>query len=485
MRSYIIALCVLSFHTVSYSQRVDSVSIPGQQNDPLQSTQNISSKSLDYVNDKYSKLSNSIQVQSEKVLKRMQEKEAKLQKKLQSIDSTKAKELFSNTKEKYQELQTKLTSTVDNKLQNPLKEYIPGLDSIQTLSKFLNQPTLNIPADKLEQIQGLSSQVKELQGKLQAANEIQSFIREREAQLKASLANTGLAKELLGFNKEVVYYQQRLTEYKELLHDKKKLEDKLLTTVRDLPVFQKFMEKHSYFAQLFPVSPNVGTPQALIGLQTRTDLQQGILQRFNGSGINPQQYVQQQFQTAQTLLKNVKDKLSSLNGSSNSLTIPDFKPNQEKTKKILDRLEYGFNLQNQGKNSFLPATTDVAFTLGYKISDTKVFGVGASYKMGWGTGLDNIRITSEGVGIRSYVDIKAKGSIWISGGFEYNYYQAFDNFQELKSMESWQRSALIGITKKYRVGKKKEGKIQLLYDLLQPKQAPLSQALKFRIGWAL
>ena len=245
------------------------------------------------------------------------------------------------------------------------------------------------------------------------------------------------------------------------------------------------MEKHSYFAQLFPVSPNVGTPQALIGLQTRTDLQQGILQRFNGSGINPQQYVQQQFQTAQTLLKNVKDKLSSLNGSSNSLTIPDFKPNQEKTKKILDRLEYGFNLQNQGKNSFLPATTDVAFTLGYKISDTKVFGVGASYKMGWGTGLDNIRITSEGVGIRSYVDIKAKGSIWISGGFEYNYYQAFDNFQELKSMESWQRSALIGITKKYRVGKKKEGKIQLLYDLLQPKQAPLSQALKFRIGWAL
>jgi hypothetical protein len=478
------------FFTVSYSQSMDT-SMQTQQQNALQSTNNIPSKSLSYINDKYNKLTKAVETQSEKLLKRMQDKEASLQKKLKGIDSTKAKELFSETQNKYQELQTKLKSSVDKTIANPLTEYIPDIDSIQTLMKFLNQPNTNIQGitgDKLQQILAVSGKLRELQARLQQANNIQSFIKEREATLKSALANTGLAKELLGYNKEVVYYQQRLTEYKAMLHDKKKLEEKLLATVRNLPAFQNFMQKHSYLAQLFRLPDNYGTPQALAGLQTRASIQQQLQERLgslsaSGGGMNPQQSMQQQIGAARQQMNVLKDKISKLGGGSSDMAMPDFKPNSQHTKSFLQRFEYGFNVQSEKSSYLLPITSDLALTLGYKLNDKSAIGIGAAYKLGWGNGLNPIHFTNEGIGLRSYSDIKLKGSIWISGGLEYNYLQRFNDFSYLKNIDVWQRSALMGLSKKYKVGKK-EGKMQVLYDFLAQMQVPPGQALKFRMGWS-
>jgi len=41
---------------------------------------------------------------------------------------------------------------------------------------------------------------------------------------------------------------------------------------------------------------------------------------------------------------------------------------------------------------------------------------------------------------------------------------------------------LIGLSRKYKVGKK-EGNMQLLYDFLYGRQTPPGTALKFRIGY--
>ena len=115
--------------------------------------------------------------------------------------------------------------------------------------------------------------------------------------------------------------------------------------------------------------------------------------------------------------------------------------------------------------------------------------------MGWGSGLQHgfkgIHLTNEGIGLRSYLDIKSpiksKGQllngVWISGGLEYNYLSSFRSLQELHSnIDVWQKSALLGISKKYKIGKK-EGNMQLLYDFLHNQQTPPGTALKFRVGW--
>src|SRR5262249_46220880 len=151
------------------------------------------------------------------------------------------------------------------------------------------------------------------------------------------------------------------------------------------------------------------------------------------------------------------------NSGGSDMVMPDFKPDQQRIRSFFQRLEYGFNIQSQPGQSFLPAISDIALTLGYKLSDNKRFGIGASYKIGWGNGFKDMHISSEGIGLRSYVDVKAKGSIWLSGGFEYNYLSSFRSVQDLhNNIDAWQRSALVGLSRKYKVGKK-EGNMQLLY----------------------
>ena len=94
-----------------------------------------------------------------------------------------------------------------------------------------------------------------------------------------------------------------------------------------------------------------------------------------------------------------------------------------------------------------------------------------------GNGLKDIRFSHQGVGLRTYIDIRIKGSFWISGGYEKNYMQAFSRFSQIND---WQKTALLGITKKLKLNKQKETKIQLLYDFFNRTNG--QQPLQFRYG---
>ena len=72
-------------------------------------------------------------------------------------------------------------------------------------------------------------------------------------------------------------------------------------------------------------------------------------------------------------------------------------------------------------------------------------GVGASYKMGWGSDIQHVAITGQGVGLRSFVQIAIKGGLSATGGFEYNYTTPFTSYQQLKQLQYWTKSGLIGL----------------------------------------
>jgi hypothetical protein len=103
--------------------------------------------------------------------------------------------------------------------------------------------------------------------------------------------------------------------------------------------------------------------------------------------------------------------------------------------------------------------------------------------MGWGKDIQHIDITHQGVGLRSFLEYKLKGSFWMSGGMEWNYRNSFNNVEELKNYTGWQQSALLGVSKKYKIGQKFKGNVQLLYDFLWKKQVPVTEAIKFRMGY--
>lgn len=452
----------------------------GQQVEETLSLDNLTEKSVGRVESEVSGIKDLIDKKSTSLLKKMKRHEEKLEKKLAAKDSLAAKQLFA--KNKYAELEAKLRVAGNT---GNLKEYIPGLDSLKTgsafIEKYSGKNALNPKVS--EKLTGLTKEVSALQDKLQQANEIRKYIKERKQQIKAVFEKHSLGKHLKQMNKEVYYYQQQISEYKSLLKDPKKLQDRILAGVRELPAFKEFMKKHSELAKLFRVPENYGTPESLAGLQTRVGVQAQLQQRFAGTNVNPQQYIGQQVNAAQAEMNRLKEKLKNIPGTSggSDMEMPDFKPNSQKTKSFWKRVEYGANVQSQRPNGFLPVTSDVALTAGYKLNDKSVVGIGAAYKVGWGKDWKNIKITHEGLGLRSYVDYKIKGGFWLSGGYEMNYNHSFTRIEILRQLDAWQQSGLIGIMKKTKIGKK-TNTVQLLWDFLSYRQVPRTPAIVFRVG---
>ena len=436
--------------------------------------------------------------QSQKYVRQMAKREARVKAKLYKIDSAKAIALFSASDAKYQSYLSNLQSGAPPSNSGATQQYLSSLDSLHTSLSFLqNNPSLLSSAKDVASLDQSLASVQQLQARFNQTGDIQQYVAQREQLLKSQLGSYGFGKELNGLNSQAYYYQQQLQQYKELLHDKAKLKQKAIDELTKLPAYQAFMQKNSMIAKLFGLPEGYESGSAITSLQTKGMVQQMISQlgggnaSANGSagassgGTGSAQFEQQQLNGAQASLGQLQNKVTQLalpSSTQGSLTMPDFQPNTQKTKTFLQRLEYGLQIQTQKSSIQLPTTANIGLKVGYKFSEKATAGIGASYILGLGNGLNHFGLSNQGVGLQSYFDIKAKSSIWITGGLEYNYFQAFSKFSQLKSINAWQQSGLIGIEKKYKLSPKRQGNLQLLYDLLYRQHTPFSQPILFRTG---
>lgn len=430
------------------------------------------------------KLEQELDKQTAKYFSKLQRQEQRLHKKLLKRDSTLAKELFPDIEGQYSKLK-KIPKNVDRYSQ----VYSSKLDSLTTALNFLKQSNPASPASN-PQVEQLLYQYKGLQDRLNASEQVKAYLKQRQELLKDKFQQLGMVKELKKFQKEVYYYQAQVREYKELLEDPSKIERQLLELALKVPEFKDFFARHSQLGQLFALPTSSGASTAsLQGLQTRASVQQLLQDRF-GTGADVSQMLQQNVQNAQGELSALKDKMNqftsgAVGNSRGELEQPHFKPNDQKTKSFLKRLEYGSNIQSQKARAYFPVTSDIGLSLGYKLNEKSIIGVGAAYKVGWGNGWRDIRISHQGVGVRSFVDWKLKGSFYVSGGYEMNYRSLFNSTDQLQDYSAWQSSGLVGLSKKYQVSKKLKGSVQLLWDFLSYRQVPQTQPILFRIGYSL
>ncbi|WP_209860751.1 hypothetical protein [Chitinophaga sp. OAE865] len=190
-----------------------------------------------------------------------------------------------------------------------------------------------------------------LKDKLAEAESIKAYIRERKQLLRQQLSQyAGFTKELQKMNKQVYYYSQQLMEYKQAFSDKRKAEQKAMEVIKQIPAFNDFMQRHSQLAGLFGIQGSTASAQNLEGMQTRSQVEQLIQQRL-GSGPNASAVVSQQMAEARSKFDELKSKFPDLD---NAAEMPDFKPSEMKTKRLLQRLEFGSNIQLQRSNKFFP-----------------------------------------------------------------------------------------------------------------------------------
>jgi hypothetical protein len=419
----------------------------------------------------------------------MMRQEQKMQQKLYKVDSNAARQLFAHTQDQYAGYLRKLRSDTAVTRSTLSGVYHPYLDSLQGSMSFLqNNPRLS---GNLPQVQAASAQLQTLESKMQVATDAQNFIQQRKQQLSnyisthVSLQNL-MSKPLGSLERQTYYYTQQLRQYKEMWDNPDRLIDQALSLLDKLPSFNNFMHANSQLAGLFGVPGGAASTANVAGLQTRDQVSQVIQDQVASGGPGGAGALQSDLGAAQGQLDTYKSKLASLGAGNGGMDMPAFKPNDQKTKSFLKRLQVGFNLQSTHNSYYLPMTTDLGLSLAYLLGHGNDVGIGASYKLGWGNGIRDIAFSSQGVGLRSFVDIKVKGSFSATGGFEYNYTTPQPVFRQYPRLREWTKSGLIGATKsistKMRAVKKTT--LSLLWDFLSYEQIPRTQPFLFRVGYS-
>jgi hypothetical protein len=462
-----------------------------QTDSTVQSLQHLSTKYITTVDNKIEKYSHRLSSKTEKTLVKLSRWENKIHSLLQKVNPEAAQKLFGEGQTTFSNLLQKLKEgkSIAEQYKTQYDEY---RDKLTTNLKYLQQQKEKLDDKLVKPVQEASKKVTELEQDVQNSEALEQFIKERKKQLlDESLKYIGKSKYLTKINKEAYYYVETLRNYKAIFSDKQKAEETALTILNKIPAFQKFVQQNSMLSSLFRMPGNGNTNNAanLAGLQTRAQMNSLIQERIAAGGPNAQAQIQQNIQQAQDELNKLKDKVLKSGNSSSDAELPPMGArglNMQKTKTFKQRLEFGSNLQFAKNNSLVPTTADIGLSLGYKLNDKSVIGLGASYKMGLGS-IQHISITHQGLGLRSFVDWKLKKQFFISGGYEMNRIPGIDGIQNLfsGSRGAWQQSGLIGISKKIAVKTKffKGTKLQLLYDMLHSQHVPVSQPVLFRIGY--
>lgn len=458
--------------------------------EPLGQTATIPSSFIDKIQANAAKLNRRLTRQTERYVAKMKNSEAGLKKELYKMDSNATKNLFlSDPRQQYDSLLSKFRSGRPSGLKNSTQtSYLPYADSLQGSLTFLSKNPQLLKGSGAANIQPGLDDINQLQNKLQAADQIKQYVRERKAQIKAYLLQfahlpPGVSTIYSDYNKDLYYLGQQLNTYKELLNNPDQLLIKTLSVLDQVPSFQVFMKSNSILSALIPSpSPGASLPDAS-GLQTKAQISDIVQARLTSS--NAASVLSQNAADGESALGQLRDKVMKNGSSGSDVDMPDFKPNNLKTKTIWQRLEYGTNLQTQHSNYFVPTTTDLGLSVGYRISEKNTIGLGASYKFGWGQDIKHINMSSQGASLRSFLEVMIKSGFSADGGFEYNYQPVSNaHFTDFNPAD-WQSSGLIGVGKTISTHSSvfKKTKLQVLWDFLSYEQIPRTNPIKFRIGY--
>ncbi|QCR24498.1 hypothetical protein C1N53_20475 [Pontibacter sp. SGAir0037] len=412
--------------------------------------------------------------QTRRYLDRVARREERLRKRLLREDSLRARELFpGDAAARYRRLAETPAGS------DPYARVYTGhLDSLTTALRFLEEGGVSGTA----QAQALSS-LEALQERLDRTDHIRQALEQRERELLERLQGTGLSGRLKPLRKQVYYFGAQADELQKSVSEPGRLEAALLRQLAKDPRFQSFFQARSQLGGIFNLQ-GTGPEAAKPGIQTLTSVGEALRDRFGEAGgdlLEP--------------FRETQERLGSLLGQGGGIGPSEaeahgFRPNGQRARPLLQRLEYGFNVQSQGARHALPASSELGGWLGYRLHDRASAGLGASYRLGWGSGIRDLRLSHQGLGLRTYGEYRLGGRYLAYAGYELNHRPGprravLPPAAGDTAGGRWQPSGLAGLAVKYRLRGSARGSMQLLWDFLSYRQAPRTQAVLLRVGYQL
>jgi hypothetical protein len=463
---------------------IASLYCEAQADSVLQSLQQVPLRYIKDVDKKIDKYQHRITNKTIKTLEHLSKWENKIKPILQKVNPEATTRLFGDDQLTFSSALEKYKKGEAIVVEQRIK-YDEYKDKLSTSLGYLAQQKDGLDNKIINSANKAKLKIDKLQEQEANTEAIEQFIKERRKQLiDQSIQYIGNSKYLQKISKENYYYFETLKNYKELFHDKKKAEETTLIILNKIPAFKKFVQQNGMLSQLFGASSVSGAAVNLAGLQTRLSVNALIQNQIASGGPNASEQIIHNLEAAKAQLSILKDKILKSGGSSSNNDVPDFKPRQTKTQTIEQRLEKGFNVQFAKNNNLLPTTADIGLHIGYKMNDKSIIGIGVSYKVGIGS-IQQISISHQGLGLRSYTDWRLKKQFYLTGGYEVNYNAQFKRMEQLRNYSGWQTAGLLGLSKKIDIKTKlaKGTKFSLFYDIFAKKHRPISQPVLFRIGY--
>ena len=443
----------------------------------------ISSRYIKTLDKKLNKYYSRLYHKSIRTLEHLSDYENRLHSILLKSNPELAKKLFSSDQETFASLLLKIRSKADfgknlnldfNEFEDKLKTNLQFL-----ASEKVNQ-NLKVPKSILDGKETLSKVDYEIEN----GNKIRELIKVRRKQLIEHTEDLLVKKYLCEINKEAFYYNSTLKNYQDLFSDENKVEKLAFDVLKKSKLFNEFFKQNSQLASLFRVPSNFGSVST-VGYQTRLSVNEILQERVLAGGMNANNQISQNISLAQSKVKDIKEKLLKWGGNSD-VDIPNFKPNNQKTKTFLQRIEVGIDVQSQKINSVSSKINDIGISIGYLINDKITVGVGSSYKMTLGA-FQHLKLSNQGVSLRSFMDLIVKKQFFISGGIELNHLSEFQSMSQFRFNKFWVYSGLLGLEKQTVFSTKflKGTNVKLLYDFLAKTHNPSTPSFVFRVGYKI
>jgi|688.fasta_scaffold05290_13 hypothetical protein len=453
----------------------------GQHDSSLLVLSELPNKYFKEVDKKIDVYSNRITGKTEKTLLKLSRWEKKIQVALEKVNPGAAQRLFGPGRTTFSSMLAKYQSGTGI-VEKSKARYDSYRDKLTTSLKYIEAKKTYLDSSILKPLLNASKKAENLELDIANTEAIEKFVKERKKELiNETIKYLGKNKYLSKINKESYYYIETLRNYKELFKDPSKAEETAVKLLNEIPGFDKFLKQNGMIASLFGNGGN-GNTQDIAGLQNRRSITSLIESKYSGLQNNSRELINQHINDAQNELERLKARGKDLLVKSEATKLDNFKPNPYKSKTFFQRLEFGGNLQFTKSSIAVPKIANIAITIGYNLSSNSIIGFGLNYKLGIGT-IDKFNFSNEGIGLRNFIDWKLKGQLFVSGGIEMNHYVSFNSLAQLRDIQKWKTSAVLGLTKKYRINSKIKGSIQLLYDFLHNTKQPWTSPFISRFGY--
>ncbi len=394
------------------------------------------------------------------------------------------------------------------------KQKFPELDSIDLITKYLEKRIQLAPSGKSIIARDARAGKRNannnqtninLKSELRRTELIEQYIKERQQFLSKALEKYPNSESiLLPLTKCGYYFNQYVTEYKSIFSCRSSLEKILMRDVINFPGFERYLAQltspspvsavnpapHLKFEDLLSTAPE-STKEKIISLQkpltekveaitskSKVDLNNskeinncknatlndlGIKNRLNTFGVDSLP-IQSSCDTV-IAKSSTKSKTEKLNNKK-------WNPNPLRSKRVIDRFNYGGNLQLDNKTTFFPTSLQLAGSISYQYSKKGNIGLGYSRIQA----VDPLQRNNDkniglnGQGMRSFIDFSLKRTLFIQGGYEINSRRGKTGVESsLKhgATNTISKSALLGLKIKYPVKNKlSKPTLEILYDFL-------------------